>query len=570
MIKLKVILTTLWFFIIFQHFFVQAQWSNDPTQNLQISTFGYNVKACEDGNGGAFIAWDLPHDQPFVWVQWVDRYGYVRWAQPIQVTGQEDNQEVVDIIKSTGNTAILAYMDKRFKYELPPPAPVRIYKDFITLTRIDTTGNFLWSVRATVDTIHQGDVVIVADESGGAYLTFNEIYPIYGDRDSSIVRLQRISNSGQRMWGDSGRYVYKEPSHLNPSPYLNNKVPEGLYFLHWEDNVGLIMESVEPGGSINWSNINDWYRRGIPTNDGGCTWAFKHRVSHTGEYMILANRMDSQGNLMWSDSGLVVADNLGSVSSVVDYNLLNDNSVVKFWKRQHINNPDDYKSYIQIIDYNGTFQFPDSSLLITSASDGKVSGLGLTLGDSLNFILTWKDTRTIDTGYYCQKYSKEMVKLWNFQDILLTTHSAHLGSILADNNFGMIMIWDEYFSPYNGVFAQQISRNGNLGEVLTSISSIDDLIIPERIKLYSNFPNPFNATTAIPFYLPHRVSLKITIYNVLGQNVKNLFQGVKLPGHYVINWDGKNEEEKDLPSGIYYVQLKTRHLTQTKKLFLLK
>lgn len=541
---------------------LHAQWSSDPTQNLQISNFGYDVKACEDGNGGAFIAWDLSHDQPFVWVQWVDRYGYVKWAQPIQVTGQEDNQEVLDIIKSTNNTAILAYHDKRFLYDQPP----RLYKDFISLTKIDTNGNFLWDMNATVDTVIQRDLVIVPDENGGAYLTWNEPYSswVWGDPDSTIVRLQRISNTGQRLWGDSGRYVYRAPANYYTSPYISNRIPQGIFLRYSQENIGQIMESIEPNGLVNWQNISDWYGNPIPTYDGGGVWAYLSYKPNSPFLRIMSNRMESNGNFVWNDSGLVIADNLSSISSVIDYKLLNDSSLVVFWKRQHISNPEDYKSYIQIINYDGSLQFPDSSKLITDASDGKISGTGLTISDSLTHILLWKDYRSNDTGYYCQKYDKYMNKLWDSTDVLFSTHGASNRNVISDKNYGLLMVWSEWFSPGTGIYGQQINKHGSLGEPLTKIKELEkDNMINEFI-LYQNYPNPFNSETSIKFYSRKKSDYNLNIYNLLGQKVKS-YRLLNKNGINEFYWDAKNDLYQILPSGVYYIELKSKNYTQTIK-----
>jgi flagellar hook assembly protein FlgD len=62
----------------------------------------------------------------------------------------------------------------------------------------------------------------------------------------------------------------------------------------------------------------------------------------------------------------------------------------------------------------------------------------------------------------------------------------------------------------------------------------------------------------------------LTIYNILGQKVKTLFEGYQEAGFKIVNWDGKDERGKDLASGIYFYQLKAGEVTQTKRMVLLK
>ena len=87
-----------------------AQWSHDPAQNLQISPFGYDVLACEDGYGGAFVAWTA-NLGPYLWLQWVDKYGYVKWPQPKMITTKWDKLTLRGIIGAEPGKAIIIYRE---------------------------------------------------------------------------------------------------------------------------------------------------------------------------------------------------------------------------------------------------------------------------------------------------------------------------------------------------------------------------------------------------------------------------------------------------------------------------
>jgi len=101
--------------------------------------------------------------------------------------------------------------------------------------------------------------------------------------------------------------------------------------------------------------------------------------------------------------------------------------------------------------------------------------------------------------------------------------------------------------------------------------------IPERFTLSQNYPNPFNPSTAIPFtvngspFMVHSpIHTTLKIYNILGQLVRTLADEAKLPGRYNIIWDGKDNSGKEVGSGIYFYQLKTKEYTNTKKMVLLR
>ena len=107
-------------------------------------------------------------------------------------------------------------------------------------------------------------------------------------------------------------------------------------------------------------------------------------------------------------------------------------------------------------------------------------------------------------------------------------------------------------------------------ENITTISSN----IPENFKLYQNFPNPFNPNTTIQFDIPtvseNLADVRLIIFNNLGQSVNTIFEGKLTGGSYQIQWDGKNDLGKNVPSGIYYAFLNVNYFSETTKMILLR
>ncbi len=101
-----------------------------------------------------------------------------------------------------------------------------------------------------------------------------------------------------------------------------------------------------------------------------------------------------------------------------------------------------------------------------------------------------------------------------------------------------------------------------------------DLSSPLRYSLEQNYPNPFNPKTTIKFSIPERASVTLTVYNILGKEVKTLIKEKLSPGNYTINWEAKGSDGKLLPSGIYLIRLSAQsgsdHYFKTLKALLLK
>ncbi|MGB2697169.1 MAG: FlgD immunoglobulin-like domain containing protein, partial [Candidatus Zixiibacteriota bacterium] len=95
--------------------------------------------------------------------------------------------------------------------------------------------------------------------------------------------------------------------------------------------------------------------------------------------------------------------------------------------------------------------------------------------------------------------------------------------------------------------------------------------------LDQNYPNPFNSVTIISFKVhgkqktensPIRTTLKI--YNLKGQLVRVLVDEVLNPGEYRVSWGGRNDQGKEVASGVYFFKLKAGEFIQTKKMVLIR
>jgi len=88
---------------------------------------------------------------------------------------------------------------------------------------------------------------------------------------------------------------------------------------------------------------------------------------------------------------------------------------------------------------------------------------------------------------------------------------------------------------------------------------------PESFELFNNYPNPFNASTRIPFYVAKAGIVTIDILDTLGEKVATLVHETYSSGNYVINWYADN-----FSSGLYYIRMATVNGMVLKKCLLIK
>ncbi len=93
--------------------------------------------------------------------------------------------------------------------------------------------------------------------------------------------------------------------------------------------------------------------------------------------------------------------------------------------------------------------------------------------------------------------------------------------------------------------------------------------VPAKIGI-TNFPNPFNPETTLFFSLPNEQEIELTIYNLKGQKVRELAKGQFPSGNNSVVWNGKDDNGKQVGSGLYLYKFKTHNKIISKKMLLLK
>nr|MBN2278468.1 T9SS type A sorting domain-containing protein [candidate division Zixibacteria bacterium] len=106
-------------------------------------------------------------------------------------------------------------------------------------------------------------------------------------------------------------------------------------------------------------------------------------------------------------------------------------------------------------------------------------------------------------------------------------------------------------------------------DIQTRIEDEDAYSIPEYPGLSQNYPNPFNPRTTMEYSLPRSSAVTITIYNVLGQKIVTLFDGISTAGKYELVWDGTDRTGKPMPGGIYFCRIDAGAFFKTIKMVMI-
>jgi len=122
-----------------------------------------------------------------------------------------------------------------------------------------------------------------------------------------------------------------------------------------------------------------------------------------------------------------------------------------------------------------------------------------------------------------------------------------------NSNTGIISFASTNIYPYYSV----------VSSTAVSVEKTED--IPSNYILKQNYPNPFNPTTNISFSIPQKSFVSVIVFNVIGQQVAELVNGIKEAGNYNITFNAAG-----LTSGIYLYEIKAENFNSVKKMLLLK
>lgn len=189
-------------------------------------------------------------------------------------------------------------------------------------------------------------------------------------------------------------------------------------------------------------------------------------------------------------------------------------------------------------------------------NDSKVTLLPLGDSESHELYFFSKQTKELDIDSDA-KVSGSIIA--PYAEVEIGEKAWFKGSISADE---IVVKKHATFAPHD-MFMPAVTK---LGKATGDIADA----IPGSYELEQNYPNPFNPTTTIRYQLPENSTVKLQIYNMLGQVVNTLVSGNQQAGRYTVNWDGTSQFGEKVASGVYIYRLQAGAFSQTRKMMLLK
>lgn len=518
-----------------------AQWSTDPYNNLIVG-YGLLPEIASDSAGGCYITYEqnLGYPRRLI-LERLNRYGYKPWGSGKRILGEYPEQSFAKITEDGLGGVIVSYLDvdsDNWPY----------IKTRLRVQRVDSSGNFLWGatgVRVSLSETNQGNQAIVSDGQGGCMVAWKDTM--------DVIRVQKLDVFGTRAWGDSGIMIVQSTQY---TPKIVRVEPDKFVIAY-----GASLKKIDFNGNILWGgnvvNVGFGTRSIISDNSGGVI--VYDGTGTSSNILIVTQKIDSSGVFVWNSPYIVLDDS--SIFNVqgnpVRVNI--DGGATFAWTKT-VNNR--IRSFTQRVSSDGSFVFPDGGIDI-SGNDSTSNGTWSIVSsheDSKIYINA--DSRN-NGSLFGQRVDSNGVPLWNVEDNVISWRQLGYIKVISDGNNGAIIVGFDQ-SDFS-IRVQQVSVNGILGEVITSIRDSSWGNISPNILLHQNYPNPFNSSTIIRYHIPIRTKVLIEVYDIVGQTVCTLVDQVIEAGNHQVTFYANN-----LPSGIYYYKLSTNIKTKTNKLIILK
>jgi hypothetical protein len=399
-----------------------------------------------------------------------------------------------------------------------------------------------------------GFVMEIGDNSDGFWPLPSRIVPIWNSVRPSLLYLARIAENPYAVgapaapvlnfigdiYNDTITTIWSSHDTLNPAVFFELK--ELVGFQRMTDSFD--------SSAANWT-LHGFVRR-----------TTRH---HSGTYSLFSGSQN----------------NYNGTATLANPITINSNDTLKFWTWYSIENSYDY-AYVQLsTDGGATFANLAGNITTNNNPNGNNQGNGITgnsnawvqgkfpleayVGQSATIILRYvTDPGTLGEGFYVDDFFP--VETFQQQNIL--------GSNITDTSF--VVAGRPEGTYYYQVRAQDAqgqwsgfsNREVAIVHPLTSVN--DQPILPLALSLSQNYPNPFNPTTNIEFVIGAPSNVKLAIFDITGQAVKTLMNSHLNSGRFHLRWDGTDDKDLKVSSGIYFYKLTVADKSIVKKMTLLK
>lgn len=558
------------------------KWANNGAAICMAAASQSYPQLTGDGNSGAIITWADSRNGgggSDIYAQRIAHDGTVLWTTDGVEVSNYLNSQIFPVIVTDGEGgAIIVWEDSRAG------------NSDIYAQRLNSSGEFQWSEHGIPVCSAPGNQqrpVIVSDGEGGAIITWQD------DRNGSHdIYAQRINGSGEMQWTIDGVAATIAPDDQS-APIAISDNANGIIITWWDHRS-------DPLGDIYAQRINAqgtrlWNENGTAV----CT------ASGDQEYPVLASDGDEGAIIVWSDKrngtdydiyaqlidkagnlGIFVDDDLDGIGDTEEQGPNGDNP-------DYDGNSDGFPDYQQanVASFNTfdqgqyvTLAVPEPAILknvqATDNPDPDAQGApeegtypygffsfsitGLVAGGNTIATLFLHDGPEVNRYYKYGPTPTDGLKWYDFD------YDGETGAVISEDAISLHLtdgLRGDFDITADGII---IEPGGPIKDAITTIREVTE----SEFVLEQNYPNPFTGQTKISYQLNSSARVVLSVFNLLGKEVKILVSQQMPPGKHEVIWDGRDDSGASLDSGIYFYRMevitKSGNITKMKRMMLMK
>ncbi|MFH2035436.1 MAG: FlgD immunoglobulin-like domain containing protein [Candidatus Zixiibacteriota bacterium] len=426
----------------------------------------------------------------------------------------------------------------------------------VYLVKTNSLGEYEWSNTFGGPETEYGYDIIAANDNG--YLIVGSCQSFgAGKRDVYLIKIDMLGN---KLWSktfggaedDEGRsvrstsdggYIICGTTSSSGAGYSD------VYFIKTDAN-GNLLWSKTYGGSGGESGYAV-----RETADSGFIAIGNTGTFGTGYSSIYVVRIDSNGDSLWAGAYGGDGSDFGySIETTFDkgFMLVGATSSIGAGYTD---------AYIIKIDSLGNLAWEK-----TFGGTGEDRALSLCRGADGNYLLTGTSNSFSGSNIdiYIVKFAPSGALIW--QDTYGGSKADYGKMVFQESNFDFIIIGESYSYALGGQDAYILK----VAEASTAVGDDEYAFRPESFNLEQNYPNPFNMQTTIQYSLPRHAPVNLTIFNLLGQVVREWNIDLQRAGTHSVQWDGKNDDGQIVTSGVYFYRLISDDFAVSQKMVLIK
>lgn len=443
---------------------------------------------------------------------------------------------------------------------------------------IDTNGDYLWGdtgLEMTTEYTEGQEDPRVSYYNGDFYIGWSDNFMNDDFELYKQVHGQRISN-GQKQWGEQGVRISGSLSGVIDTEMTLSDVIGNYYIWNVYAIDRRVVRVDEDGQVVAGYSVegNSVAPLGVTVFAGAKGAMHDDKLFYTwvddrddDKKTVFTQGFEIDGTYSWAEglnTSLHDYDEVPNEASNPDMTI--GDAVYVTWNESVTS--DNENIMAQKISFDGEKQFPGGGIEIAVADITQNSPKIARINNGY-YLIAWEQQQDIEIDLYMNllRYNGETLNGSTGIPITQAIKDQKYVRIAPMGDSKALLVWADGVSSGKttilGIYSQFVD--------FSSVANDDNEAQAVNNSLLQNYPNPFNPTTKIGFSLDKDVKdVELTIYNIKGQKVKTLVKDSFAAGKYSYVWNGDNDNNKAVASGVYFYKLKAGSQTATKKMVLMK